>query len=87
MDDQTLSELRGALDAVTQAADERQAHLDQLCAVRFSPGEILAVGRTIDTLERIGRELAELLDHPPRVGGAGSVRLLPRPQRPDDPAA
>lgn len=87
MNDSTLSDLRGALDAVTRAADERQAHLSQLCAARFSPGEILATGRTIDTLERIGRELAELLDHPPRVGGVGSVRLLSHPQRPDDPAA
>ena len=42
-------------------------------------GSLLHHSRVIDTLERHQRELQELLDHPPRVGGAAPQRVVAGP--------
>jgi hypothetical protein len=52
-----------------------------------SAGQLLRLGRASDTLERCCTELAQLLDHPPRLDRSGTVRLLPRPERSHDFAA
>ena len=76
-----------AIDALHLVADSYQAHTNIIAArvITFgdhlSPGHLLRLGRTTDTLERILGELYALLDHPPSVGGAGPPRPLPRPVR------
>jgi hypothetical protein len=64
--------LRRALELIDQMADEHQVSLNERAAatVDQNPGPIgigrmLAVSRRCDALQRIGRELSELLDHYP----------------------
>ena len=76
--------IRRAIDALQPVADEHQAVLN--LPAPHAPdakfiGQLLSIGRTTDTLERVLGELHALLDHPPGVGGGGSPRPLPRPVR------
>jgi len=64
--------LQQALDLVTRVSDEHQCALNDRAAAtaNASPGPIgigvmLRLGREIDALEHIGRDLAELLDSCP----------------------
>ena len=82
--------IRRAVDALQLVADSYQAHTNLIAARvttfgdHLSPGHLLSLGRTTDTLERVLSELHALLDHPPGVGSAGSPRPLPRPVWPVD---
>ena len=76
--------IRRAIDALQLVADEHQAFLN--LPAPHSPdakfiGHLLSLSRTADTLEDVISKLHALLDHPPGVGGAGSLRPLPRPVR------
>ena len=82
--------IRTDLELLQQAADEHQAQLNYVGAHAVpvgSAGQLLRLGRASDTLERCCTELAQLLDHPPRLDRSGTVRLLPRPERSHDCAA
>lgn len=64
--------LRRALDLIDQVANECQASLNERAAATLNQnpgpigvGRLLALSRRTDTLERLVRELAELLDHRP----------------------
>lgn len=64
--------LRRALDLVDQVTSEHQAALNERAAATLNQnpgplgvGRMLALSRRTDALERISRELAELLDHRP----------------------
>ena len=75
--------VRRAIDALQLVSDEHQHHINCLAThARFSIGQLLKIGRTIDTLERSISELHTLLDQPPGVGGSEPPRLVPRPVRP-----
>ena len=84
--------IRRAIDALQLVADSYQAHTNIIAARvttfgdHLSPGHLLRLGRTTDTLERViselhALELHALLDHPPGVGSEGPPRPLPRPVR------
>ena len=83
--------IRRAIDALQLVADSYQAHTNIIAARvttfgdHLSPGHLLRLGRTTDTLERVISELHALelhaLDHPPGVGSEGPLRPLPRPVR------
>lgn len=82
--------LRQALDEIDAAAAEFQHELNQRAALGCRPGEagrLIALGCRCEQLNRIAGELHRLLDQPPPLAGAGSIRLLPRPERSDDTAA
>jgi hypothetical protein len=64
--------LRRALDLIDQVAAEHQAELNDKAAATLNQnlgpigiGRMLALSRRTDSLERIARELSELLDHRP----------------------
>ena len=64
--------LRRALDLIDQVSAEHQTALNDRAAATLeqNPGPIgvgrmLSLSRRIDALERIGREIMELLDHRP----------------------
>ena len=64
--------LRRALDLIDQVSAEHQTALNDRAAATLeqNPGPIgvgrmLAISRRTDALERIGREIMELLDHQP----------------------
>ena len=68
-DPRNRERLRRALDLIQQVSDEHQAALNDRAAstLNQNPGPIgigrmLALSRRSDALERIGRELSELLD-------------------------
>jgi hypothetical protein len=76
--------LARAIDLLQLESDAQQSELLQLTAQARPDlvGSILRIGRTIDILERSARELRDLLDdHPPRLGGAASRRLVPGSER------
>jgi hypothetical protein len=87
-DHRNRQRLQQALDLVTQVSGEHQCALNDRAAATVSAGpgyvnvgQILALGRRVDALERIGRDLAELLDgFPP----AAPLRPLPS-QQPGQP--
>ena len=69
---------------------ESDAHQSELLRLRHQidsqarpdlVGSLLHHSRAIDTLERHQRELHELLDHPPRLGGAAPQRVVAGPAR------
>jgi len=72
-DPRNRERLRRALDLVEQVANEHQAALNERAAIAdlvalgpIGVGRMLALSRRVDALERIARELSELLDqHPP----------------------
>jgi hypothetical protein len=64
--------LRRALDLIDQVAAEHQAELNDKAAATLNQnpgpigiGRMLALSRRTDSLERIARELSELLDYRP----------------------
>ena len=77
--------VRRAIDALQLVADSYQAHTNYLAAhvttgsIHNWPGQLLKTARTTDTIERVLGELHGLLDHPPSVGGAQQLRVLPDP--------
>jgi len=69
---------------------ESDAHQSELLRLRLQIGSqarpdlvglLLHRSRAIDALERCQREIQELLDHPPRVGGAAPQRVVAGPAR------
>ena len=69
---------------------ESDAHQSELLRLRHQigsqtrpdlVGSLLRHSRVVDTLERHQRELHELLDHPPRLGGAAPQRVVAGPAR------
>jgi hypothetical protein len=77
-----------AIDALRLVSDEHQSRLIHLHLLtiydQLTIGRVLALGRTIDTIERVLSELHALLDQPPGVGSSEPPRLVPRPVRPVD---
>ena len=71
-DPRNRERLRRALDLIEQIAGEHQSALSERAAATadhnpgpIGVGRLLALSRRTDTLERIGRELYELLDNDP----------------------
>lgn len=85
IDPRNRERLRRAIDALHLVADSYQAYTNDLAAHVTTgsnhnwPGQLLKLGRTTDTIERVLGELHGLLDHPPHVGGAQQLRALPDP--------
>ena len=76
---------RRAIDALQMVSDEHQHQINYLATHdQLSIGQLLKLGRTTDTLERILGELHALLDQPPGVGSPQPPRALPRPIWPVD---
>jgi hypothetical protein len=79
-DPRNRERLRRAIDALQLVADSCQANLNIASSYGVEPtfvGQLLKLGRTTDTIERVLGELHGLLDHPPHVGGAQQLRALP----------
>jgi hypothetical protein len=82
--------IQRALDSLQLVSDDQQHELNNLASLGIrsdSIGQVLRLSRTIDTIERVCSELQSLLDQPPHLGGAGSGRSLPGPERALDRAA
>ena len=82
--------IQRALDSLQSVSDHYQHELNNLASLGVGPesiGHLLRISRTVDSLERVSAELQDLLDQPPGVGGAGSIRSLPGPERALDRAA
>jgi hypothetical protein len=84
--------LRRALDLVEQVACEHQSALNDRAAATLNQnpgpigiGRMLHLGRRCDALERIGREIHELLDNEPRPGRR--LALVQAEAEPDTAAA
>ena len=79
--------LTRAIDLLTLESDAHQSELLRLqhqIGSQARPdlvGPLLRHSRIVDLLERHQRELHELLDHPPRVGGAAPQRVVAGPAR------
>jgi len=76
-----------AIDLLQLESDAHQSELQRLqrqIGSQARPdlvGPLLHHSRAIDTLERHLRDLHELLDHPPRLGGAAPQRVVAGPAR------
>jgi hypothetical protein len=82
--------IQRALDSLQFVSDDQQHEINNLASLGVSSdsiGHLLQISRTVDTIERVCSELQFLLDQPPRLGGAGSSRSLPGPERAMDRAA
>jgi len=82
--------IQRALDSLQFVSDDQQHELNNLASLGIRSdgiGQVLRLSRTVDTIERVCSELQALLDQPPRLGGAGSGRSLPGPERALDRAA
>jgi hypothetical protein len=85
--------IQRALDSLQFVSDDQQHELNNLAdaislGIRSDGiGQVLRLSRTVDSIERVCSELQSLLDQPPRLGGAGSSRSLPGPERALDRAA
>jgi hypothetical protein len=82
--------IQRALDSLQFVSDDLQHELNNLAGLGIRSdgiGQVLQISRTVDTIERVCKELQSLLDQPPRLGGAGSGRSLFGPERPLDRAA
>lgn len=78
-----------AIDALEIVSDDHQRVMEDRIHLLTNYdqrriGQLLNLGRTIDTLERVLSELHALLDHPPGMGSSEPPRLIPRPIRPVD---
>ena len=78
-----------AIDALHLVSDHHQRAMEDLIHPRKTYdqrtiGQVLKLGRTVDTLERSISELHALLDQPPSMGSSEPSRLVPRPVRPVD---
>ena len=78
-----------SINALQPVADEYQNIIDNIDTCEQLPAnlsirQVLSLGRTIDTIERVLSELHALLDHPPGLGSSEPPRALPRPIRPVD---
>lgn len=66
MNDTNCRRIQRAIDALQLAADDQQDHLNQVVVYEAEnpawPGQILKLGRTVDTLERSITDLQRLLD-------------------------
>ena len=82
--------LQRALDAMQRASDLEQERLNA-CATGVicvgGVGQVLAISRNVDTLERCCSELQSVLDQPPWLGAAGIQRSIHGCDRGDDHAA
>ena len=82
--------IQRALDSLQFVSDDHQHELNNLASLGIgaeSIGHLLKISRTVDSLERVSAELQALLDQPPGVGGAGSIRSLSGSERALDRAA
>lgn len=74
--------ITAAIDLLQLVSDDLQFVLDNL-APRGIPaaavGTMLRYSRTVDTFERNVAELQSILDHPPSLGAAQSLRAVPDP--------
>jgi hypothetical protein len=70
MNDTNRQRIQRAIDALQLVADDQQDHLNQVVVFQADnpawPGQILKLGRTVDTLERSITDLQRLLDAPSR---------------------
>ena len=73
-----------AIDALQMVSDDYQRVIHLVTYDQHAIGQLLKLGRTIDTLERSISELHALLDQPPGLGSSELPRLVPRPVRPVD---
>lgn len=89
-DSQFRQLLQRALDAMQRASDLEQERLNA-CATGVicvgGVGQVLAISRNVDTLERCCSELQSVLDQPPWLGAAGLQRELLELDRTDDTPA
>jgi len=86
--------LTRAIDLLQLESDAHQSellrlthHIQPFQARPDLVGSLLRHSRAIDTLERHQRELRELLDHPPGLGGAAPQRVVAGRERPVDRSA
>ena len=66
MNDANRQRIQRAIDALQLVADDQQDHLNSVVVFEPHsptwPGQILKLGRTVDTLERTMADLQKLLD-------------------------
>lgn len=79
--------IKRAIDLLQLESDEHQHEINCIALAGVPArqvGYLLSLSLRVDMFERHQRELQQLLDHPPRLGGAAPGRPVPGPPRPLD---